>query len=528
MKKYILYILFISTFIMSCGGHFFNPKYYYNSNKIGSSTSSGDDSIDIGGGGEGLSPEEDPFNNENNDKPWNEPNYGGFELDLDNMVIEAYFDKNNRPTYKLKEGQWTPLDSSKNEYYYNGANTSAAGYEMGNVKYYMYKAKNPTFEPNSSYNKSDRLERFYFYKFYGSYMGVGTENYLIAIDKYSKLVFAFAVPTKWKNMLVRYAPEEWGSVELGWEAKYKENSQSIFEVDGIKYFYEYDPVGIVKRDGTIEIYSWCSDSISQNIYAPRVLGNKIDLTRDIAREGVINGRSPYMPMKTEETTKDTVTITAKSLKNISVRSKAGYLDWAKPTYPDSSKLEWGYFTYAIAGSAYDADIPVEAANIEELYPDGVSATESTFLDYNKLKIDIGSYKEFTLSKSYEIKNIKSKEVYIDLSANVYKYNTLKAAFLGTYLDTDNFGEGGSGKIAEKTAPILKLKYDASKDVFVIDSSSITENSSTSATITYPNNFTLERGVSKDITIKYKWIKGNDTNGEEIEVTYTLKFESSKQ
>lgn len=158
---------------------------------------------------------------------------------------------------------------------------------------------NPTFNVTNGYNKSSRLKRFWFYRFTGNVV-MNTDNYLIAIDSYSKLVFAFAVPTKWKAIVGIPAPVEWGAVELGWEANADTanlNSQVKFAVDGVRYFYEYDPVGIVKPNGDIEIYQWCLDSIgNNNRYAPRLNGSASDLTRKIADYGFA-GRSPYLPMK---------------------------------------------------------------------------------------------------------------------------------------------------------------------------------------------------------------------------------------
>ena len=302
MKKFYLLLLIICIFVISCGNHFFNPRYYYNKNNRGTTASSTEEEAppDLGGGDENLSEDEDPFK-----KPEvNDLNANGFTLDLDNMVIEASFDKSNRPTYKLVPGKWIPGSEGKNDYYYDGPNTTAAGYSMSSVKYYMYKQKNPTYDINSAYNQSSRMERFYFYKFYGEYLSVGSANYLIAIDKYTKLVFAFAIPTKWKDMLVRNAPETWGAVELGWEADGNITGsvkKIYFAVDGITYFYEYDPVGIVRKDGTIEIYQWCSDSIGlRNLYAPQFDGTVGDTSRPVATYNT-PGRSPYMPLKVANT-----------------------------------------------------------------------------------------------------------------------------------------------------------------------------------------------------------------------------------
>ncbi|MEI0797879.1 hypothetical protein R4Q14_06075 [Brachyspira intermedia] len=530
MKKFYLLILMTSIFMISCGGHFFNPRYYFNNRYSSSANNGGGESEDIGGGGENLDPEDDPFYN-NGERPWNDPDYK-FKMNFDEMVIRAEFDDKNRPTYKLVPGAWYEGDSSRNEYKNDGPGTSAAGNSVSSVVYYLYKGKNPTFSSNSSYNQSDRLERFYFYRFTGSALGVvNLDNFLIAIDTYSKLVFAFAVPSYWEkpvSIVNSYAPTKWGAVENGWEAKYAENTQDRFDnVDGIQYFYEYDPVGVLHSDGTIEVFQWCLDSIGDNNkYAPRVKGNAIDLTRPIASETEKEGRSPYMPIAVEETTRDTITITAKSFKNISARSAEGYLSWTlKPQYDDIQ--EYAYFTYTISASAYDSEVSSgDLIDIEHLDPRDDSLTGMIYVNEVK-KIDKNSDISFGSSKSFEIKNM-NENAYIDLSSRIFKYNTLTVLGI-TCIDTDNFGEGGSGVIAEKTSPMLKLKYDPSKDAFVIDSSSsITQNTSTSASITaYPDNFTLERGVPKDITIRYKWMKGNDPNGEEVEVTYTLEFQSAE-
>ncbi|ACN83369.1 hypothetical protein JQ824_01450 [Brachyspira hyodysenteriae] len=522
MKKiiFLLIILFVSfTFIISCG-NYFNPRYYYN-NRGSSSEGNVPDNPDLGGGGEGLAPEDDPFQTGD----WNRPDYGGFTLDLDNLVIRADFDGNNRPTYRLEKGTWDPYPASNA--YKNGGNLSceAGNFSIGSVTYYLYKGKNPNYSIDSKYNQSSRLERFYFYRLKGSSAGKDVNNYLICIDKYSKLVFAFAVPMAWENVLIKYMPISWGAVESGYEI-YETGGEVYFnKTDGIQYFYEYDPVGIVHEDGTIEIYQWCSDSIGNNkLYGPRVEGNKIDLSRPIASKGVA-GRSPYMPIKVEATVKDNVTIMAKSFKNISARSAEGYLSWSlKPQYDDIR--DYGYFTYTISASAYNSEISDGTlTDIEHLDPRDSSLTGMIYVNEVK-KIDKNNYINFNSSKSFEIKNI-NENVCIDLASRIFKYNTLKAIGI-TCIDTDNFGKGGSGEVASKDMPKLKLKYDADNEQFVVDiANSVMNNDGLSTTISYYTpDFTLKRGETKDLTIRYKWMKGNDaSNGEEVEVTYSLKFES---
>ena len=290
----ILAIVMVLVILRACSSKF-DPRYYYQQMQ-NKENGTGTEEPDIGEEGN-LNPEDDPFQT----GEWNDPNYRGFTLNLDNdYVIAASFGLKNEPRYMLiKDDNWKLNDSLRNEYYYNGTNTKAAGFPVRRVKYFMYKNMNPTFNAANSYNKSSRLKRFWFYRFTGN-AGVNTDNYLIAIDSYSKLVFAFAVPTKWKTIVGIPAPVEWGAVELGWEANADTanlNSQVKFAVDGVRYFYEYDPVGIVNPNGDIEIYQWCLDSIgNNNRYAPRLNGSASDLTRKIADYGFA-GRSPYLPMK---------------------------------------------------------------------------------------------------------------------------------------------------------------------------------------------------------------------------------------
>lgn len=513
-------LLILSILFLSSCARGFNPMYYYN--RTSNSISGTNDTIlppDLGGGDENLSPEEDPFNNDNGDKPWNDPNYGGFTLDLDNLVIRADFDGNNRPTYRLEQGTWTSVNSASNSYKNGGDLSSSAGnFSITGVTYYLYKGKNPTFDPNSSYNQSDRLKRFYFYHLIGSSAGKVVDNFLICIDTYSKLVFAFGVPTKWTKVVIAQMPIAWSAVEVGWEADAYSNSPIYFNnTEGIQYFYEYDPVGVVLPDKTIKIFDWCLTSIGNNRYAPRVKDNVINLERPIASATETEGRSPYMPIKVEAGSKDNITIMAKSLKNISVKSREY---WAGAFGGSIQNKAW--FTYTIGGVAYNNEIGSGVLqNIENLDPKSESMTGMIYLSETK-EIAVNSQADFTSQIVNEVKNI-DKGATIELASRVDKYNKETG-----FADTAKFGQRGSGNMATVSAPILKLKYDINNQQFVVDTeNSIMNNDGLSTSISYYTpNFTLKRGDTKDITIRYKWMKGNDvSNGEEFEITYTLKFES---
>ena len=145
-KSNLLILLFIiSLIVVSCGNHFFNPKYYYN--RKGLTDSSGTESFVppddmVFEEEEILAPEEDPFKTGD----WNSPSYR-FDMNFDEYVIVASFNDNTQPTYKLvKKSAWQSSNPSINEYYYNGDNTTGGGVTMTGVKYYLYKSMNPNFK----------------------------------------------------------------------------------------------------------------------------------------------------------------------------------------------------------------------------------------------------------------------------------------------------------------------------------------------------------------------------------------------
>lgn len=495
MKKiiFLLIILFVSfTFIISCG-NYFNPRYYYN-NRGSSSEGNVPDNPDLGGGGEGLAPEDDPFQTGD----WNRPDYGGFTLDLDNLVIRADFDGNNRPTYRLEKGTWDPYPASNA--YKNGGNLSceAGNFSIGSVTYYLYKGKNPNYSIDSKYNQSSRLERFYFYRLKGSSARKDVNNYLICIDKYSKLVFAFAVPMAWENVLIKYMPISWGAVESGYEI-YETGGEVYFnKTDGIQYFYEYDPVGIVHEDGTIEIYKWCSDSIGNNkLYGPRVEGNKIDLSRPIASKGVA-GRSPYMPIKVDEKLSMTVTAEQIQIQNVDVVSANyffGGIDYKKGLAGISYDIRFGYNTSSGVMDNFET----------------INKFDKTTLFSSLFSVKVGETKTITSTpKELKIEYTEKEDIYLLLDANVTVYssgNVWTSEWPSAMIDTQK--------------PIVKLKYDKSKDAFVFDS---IYGDNADRIIEYTTGFELTKGSSKDFTITFKSTEiGEEKKTGTMKLIYRLKY-----
>ena len=233
-----------------------------------------------------VDPENDPFK----DPEYSDPNKHFSASKFNAWEIRASFNNNNSPTYGFANGSWSRGDSTKNEYLKGGPNSSGGGHSITGVIYYLYKDKNPLFSPSSSYNTGEhgeRMKRFYFYRFKGKGGGVqALDNMLVAVDRYTKLVFAFAIPTKYKHVLGQAVPIAWGSVDT--------------RVNNGKYkFYEYDPVGIIKENGSIELYRWYTSAMGSGNYSP-IIGSP---DREVSTYGSA-GRSPYYTLASATTGDD--------------------------------------------------------------------------------------------------------------------------------------------------------------------------------------------------------------------------------
>ena len=510
--KYLLYItaFIFGLFLMSCSNSISNPQYYYKY-KASSSSTNGQPTIDIDDNNI-IPADKDPFKN----GEWNNQNYKFDGSLIKNYFFGASFDSKNVPTYRFfldYKRAWEIDDYNYNAYKYDGSGdgNKAQGFNINPANFYKYEGINPLVLYNSSYNKSDRMKRFIFYRLQGKAVVVPLNNYLIAIDTYSKFVFAYGKITKTGNALGQPYPTEFQPVEsYGEERK----------------FYEYDPIGIMIYDNTsaelkLKLYEEYQNEMAKdaNAFFPQIH----DKNRGLASEDKA-GLSPYFvavsnnSTNKKPTTTNNIIITAKSLKNINVKSAEGYMNWVTPKF--DKKSDYGYFTYGIGATSYDILTPSAIEWLEKLKEDGAS----TFDKPNSVsKINLQEKIDFSGSAKFEIYDIKDKEIIIELASAVRKYNTLTVAGF-THVDTDKYPRGGAGIMATKDSPKVKLKYDSSKEVFIIDSDSINENKETSTIITYDNNFTLKKGENKDFTIKYNWKKGNDTtNGEEFEITYNLEF-----
>lgn len=213
------------------------------------------------------------------------PNGGGFPTShFDNWLLKVSFTSDNVPTYVFFEGDsWILKNKNSAEYTYEGVNSSAGSFTIGQIVYFFYKNKNPYFSVNDAYNSEPhvkKLQRFYFYKFYGKALGLLTMDMpLLAVDVYTKLVYAYAIPVKTLSLVGKQIPKQWAAFET-----YKNSS-------GLQYkFYEYDPIGWVNSDGTVVLYEWFKTNQRKADYTPKMnfKGKQVAMPNH-------PGKSPYCP-----------------------------------------------------------------------------------------------------------------------------------------------------------------------------------------------------------------------------------------
>ncbi len=172
-----------------------------------------------------------------------------FDSDIfDTWLLKVSFDKNNVPKYQFfvpSDGrEWKLTTSSNAEYLFDAGrdnNTAQGGFRINPMTVYQYRGKNPLVRSSSAYNKAPQLERFYFYRFSGKAAGlIELDNYLAAVDTYSKFLFAYGKITSYTGAVVgQYIPQKYQAVELFAEER---------------PFYEYDPIGYVNEDGSVILY----------------------------------------------------------------------------------------------------------------------------------------------------------------------------------------------------------------------------------------------------------------------------------
>ena len=278
MRKLILLTGIASFLLFSCNHGFLKDPRLYNAKKKtadASITVAPEPTLELTGGVDAFDLD-DWFNKPNANGDATSPDKLDFpNTDFETMsLVGTYFNNSNVPVYAMKhENVWVSKDASKAEFVHAKApDTEGQGYGISNVHWYQYRGKNPLYAAAGAYNtqlqetaenKNPKLSRFYFYRFTGDTLSPSLDNFLFAVDSYSKLMFAFAYPTKTENVFGNNVPKAWGPTDGA-------------PFLGTNYqFYMYDPVGYVEKvDGkyNVVMYDWFKNNLAKGIYQPTLGG----------------------------------------------------------------------------------------------------------------------------------------------------------------------------------------------------------------------------------------------------------------
>lgn len=277
--KNILYLLIITAFLCSCMNPFNSrTKYYYNANKkqnypdIDMPSYSKDDTTD-------------PFNSK---EDWNRIDYKFNGNELYNYFMKISFEVTTVPVYSFfipNDGrEWKKnTRSDYDEYTFDASddgNTTESPIlppiSIKPMTVHRY-GKNPLVSSDGFYNTSERIKRFFFIRAEGN-AGVKLDNYLIAIDTYSKFIFAYAKITRYVDVFGQLLPTEFKAIEH-YHLGYK--------------FYEYDPIGFIDENKNIILYQVYADDMTANSseYVPRYTGTDGNAAKPIDK--TTTGYSPY-------------------------------------------------------------------------------------------------------------------------------------------------------------------------------------------------------------------------------------------
>ncbi|OEJ15947.1 hypothetical protein BFL38_10845 [Brachyspira hampsonii] len=454
-KSYLLFLIIISVFMMSCGGHFFNPMYYYNrsANKSSSETSIPDTAPE-------KLPDEVPAENDPFKIPeeYNDPNYQFPADNFKSWLFKASFQKNKLPIYNFfndNTRNWISGGADWNsiaaDYYEGKDGETYAGSIVGNVditdlKVYRYTANNPLY--SSLGYLAGRMDRFNFYSIHGNASVAELKQYLIAVDTYSKFIFAFGAITATKSIAGDEVPIAFEAVE-----KY-----------GDKAFYEYDPIGYVTASGSVILYDHYKTEFvnAPTKYMPSDHGYPTMAQPTPTGQGY----SPYRPLSSsstepaseedQKTFKDNINIIkSNNSSGFKYRNYSGYmvdsknqldLDlWKSGNY---GGLSLKLYTYTFEnGTGTDVNVP-DIKVVVETYNNDSAREEKTY----KVKTITSKYKAI-----YE--NITDPNETVTVSL-IKVNNKDSISFNGTSLDPDfiDYGPIFTDRVAGLTFTNSESKY----------------------------------------------------------------------
>ncbi len=197
-----------------------------------------------------------------------------FSPDIQSLTTSDYYfksftiqeiDNGQIPKIQLLDNtSWTIMDSDFYEYASQGESFSALGLKTNNVVYLRYNGQNPLFSANSAYNAMTYtdtnaidqkvLDRFMFFRWQGTNMGIDLDTYMYAIDTFTGLVFTYVKIGAWKGAFGFEVPTRYDPIDI-----------YTFLDGNPRLFFEYDPIGYVSKDGFIILHDWYIEKTKQKL-----------------------------------------------------------------------------------------------------------------------------------------------------------------------------------------------------------------------------------------------------------------------
>lgn len=392
---------------------------------------------------------------------------------FDNWKFKAKFNNQNVPEMQY-DGTTVWKDDK-----YDGENSTAKGYTISTMTYYRCVGKNPFgLYKNETYPVCDNqgkptgekealMTRFVFYRFTGKVpVAGGLNNYIVAVDMYSKLVFAFAKPTGFSGFGV---PTGWEPIDIAAEGKTDSN--------GRKYrFYEYDPAGYVTADGTFHMTDAYKNNLASGNYIPDC-----------------SEKSPYAGCGgTVESLLGTLTVKAKYLNNVSI-PEAGF--WAA----GDPEFVWDVRSRAYSGG----EIPSWNSVAKQ--------TENFNFQIPKNTVHI-------LTTNDEKKETESKQDYVLSGTGPY---ILELDSLIVEINSSiSIDEIINKPVTKYEKPIICFKYDTDSKMWKSDG---TKGQGVNGTVLFDANFTLADSETKNFVITLPG--GTKNKNGTMELCYELSWKA---
>ncbi|MGI0530703.1 hypothetical protein [Treponema socranskii] len=374
-------------------------------------------------------------------------------------------------------------EGSDDEQWYNGSNASAGSNPITSMKYFRYYGRNPfKLYANEKYDlygedgnptgeKELLMKRFVFYRFTGNGGGlVALNNYLVAVDTYTKLVFSFAKPVDFKSVAGKNVPTKWASVDTHSTGP-----------GGKKYrFYQYDPAGYVSEDGEFHMGTAYKNNLASGNYDP-----------------VYTGKSPYVGYVGNASGENnsyvisgTLTVKAKYLKNISVTDAWG-------DHGNADGTDEPEFIYGIRSRSYEGTA-IPQWDVLSSYKAGSPG----IMPDNAQHIKKGTSLELGGSKEYKFEGAKVQRT-LELDARV------------TEID---IGKGSNDEITDYEKPVIYLRYDGFSQSW---KPAGTNDTYINGPLSFDKNFELPVRQVKDFVITLR-----APEGEQMELCYELSWNTS--